>query len=236
MFNRSQLMKKTKKKRLKWTLMHENWGYKEWLKVWWSDECFMKKRSEQHHQWIFWMQSDKWKKFYINDKVPKKLRVMIWTAFCAECKSDLVICWEDSDFKKGDIMNKMYREILKNQLFTLLDNSDEIFMQNNISIHCVIIVKQFFEKRIYNIMKWSSYSSDLNSIEHCWFSLKERIYNVCSLLNKYKGKKYIKKWLQSVCVNSWSEYVKKSFLINLVKLMLRCVCAVIDINGGYTHY
>ncbi len=36
--NRPQLNKEARKARLDWALAHEHWGYKEWLKVWWSDE------------------------------------------------------------------------------------------------------------------------------------------------------------------------------------------------------
>jgi len=51
-------------------------------------------------------------------------------------------------------------------------------------------------------MKWAPYSPNLNPIEHCWFPLKEGVYNVCPLLDKYKGEAYIKERRQGACVES----------------------------------
>jgi len=90
---------------------------------------------------------------------------MVWAAFCADRRSDLVVMPGDSEAKNGGVTSRIYLEILKENLETVLDY-DSVFMQDNVPIHTAKKIMSWFEDNDINIMKWPSYSLDLNPIEH----------------------------------------------------------------------
>ncbi len=61
-------------------------------------------------------------------------------------------------------------------------------MQNNVFIHVIKKSKLWLQKMNIKVIKWSSYSLDLNSIENLWALLKKKAYKVYSNLNSLQNK------------------------------------------------
>jgi predicted oxidoreductase len=59
---------------------------------------------------------------------------MFWAAFGFGIRSDLVIIEGDQNAKRGDVIAKVYLEVLAEYLPTILEYNS-IFIQDNIPIH-----------------------------------------------------------------------------------------------------
>jgi transposase len=60
-------------------------------------------------------------------------------------RSTLIICKGDPDLARGSVIASVYRDILEENLPTLLEY-DTIFMQDNAPIHTSRLVRQFLEE------------------------------------------------------------------------------------------
>jgi hypothetical protein len=101
----------------------------------------------------------------IQTKAPKGKTQMFWAVFGFGCKSDLVMIEGDQNTKKGGATAKVYLEVLREYLPTILEH-DSIFMQDNAPIHKAHKVTEFFEEIGIEVIAWPLYSPDLNLIEN----------------------------------------------------------------------
>ena len=64
---------------------------------------------------------------------------MVWGAFSAERRSELVFMPGDPESKRGGVTAAVYLEVLEDQLHTLW-KLDLVFMQDNASIHIARVI------------------------------------------------------------------------------------------------
>jgi transposase len=80
----------------------------------------------------------------------------------------------DQNAKRGGVTAKVYIEVLREYLLTILEG-DSIFMQDNAPIHKAHKVRDFFVEMGIKVMDWPPYSPDLNPIKNLWKMLKAEI-------------------------------------------------------------
>jgi transposase len=99
---------------------------------------------------------------------------MFWADFRFGYRSDLVVIEGDQNAKRGGVTAKVYIEVLREYLPTIIEH-DSIFMQDNAPIYKAHKVQEFLEEMGINVIVWPLYSPDLNPIENLWKMLKAEI-------------------------------------------------------------
>ncbi len=233
---RSKLTSEAALIRLKWAKKHKDWTVNQWRKVIWSNEAFVTRESGKTREWMFETFKQKWNR----DKVMKILNekiffIMIWRAFWDSERSNLYLLDRDFEFKKHDYSAVFYIQILNHNLTSIWE-SELMFMQNNASIHRVRKSKLWFQENDIEVMKWSSYSFDLNSIENLWALLKKKIYKVYSNLNSLKNKgEKAEIQLFQILEKIWRN-LRKKVMKGLIFSMSRRCAAVIKAKNWHIKY
>lgn len=106
--------------RLAWCKEREFWGYEEWLKVIWSDECSVERGTGKKREWVFRFPHEKWNKEMIQPyKKGRGVSVMVWGAFYGKERANLVVMSRDqSSIRQGYSANS-YIEVLDEAIPTL---------------------------------------------------------------------------------------------------------------------
>ncbi len=233
---RSKLTSEFTLLRLKWAKKHKNWIVNQWDNVIWSNEAFMARRSDKTSEWMFEILKQKWNRDKVMEILSEKLFfIMIWEAFWGSERSNLYLLDRDFEFKKHDYSAVFYIQILDHNLTDIWE-SELMFMQNNASIHRVRKSKLWFQEMSIEVMKWSSYSFDLNLIENLWVLLKKKVYKVYSNLNKLKSKgEKAETQLFQILQKVW-ENIEKKIIERLIFSMSRRCEALIIAKGWHTKY
>ncbi len=233
---RPKLTSEAARLRLKWAKTHEDWIVNQWRKVIWSNETFVTRESGKTSEWVFETRKQKWDRDKVME-IPneKAFFIMIWEAFWDSERSNLYLLDRDFEFKKHDYSAVFYLQILEYNL-TDIWKSELVFMQNNASIHRVRKSKLWFQENGIEVMKWPSYSLDLNSIENLWALLKKKIYKVYSNLNSLKSKgNEAETQLFQILQRAWANLRKKIMKGLIFSMPERCA-AVIIANGWHIKY
>lgn len=234
---RPKLIEEHAKKRLTWAKAHRDWTDKQWATVIWSDECSVERGSGKNRKWVFRTPGQKWQRDMIQEyKKGKDVSVMVWAAFSGfGGRSDIYIMDRDFESKKMGYSARSYIEVLDEMIPTLWDPR-LVFMQDNAPIHCAKAVTAWFADNAVNVMEnWPPYSPDLNPIEHMWWELKKRVYDVKPDIDAITGPEAIREALGDTLRKAW-ELIDKGFVEKLVKSMPDRVDAVIKAHGWHTKY
>lgn len=147
----------------------------------------------------------------------------------------------DRDFesKKHGYSAKSYIEVLDSEVAPFFEELDSgyQFMQDNASIHTARTVRDWFRKKnIELVQEWPPYSPDLNPIEHIWWHLKARLYEMFPEISTSKSDSEEARTLMENALKVAWESLDDSLFQELGASMSRRVEAVIAADGWHTKY
>jgi len=104
-------------KRYAWALAHEGWGFDEWARVIWSDECSVERGTGRRREWCFRTPAQKWDKKMIQPyKKGPDFSIMVWACFWGLERSNLYVLERDFESKKQGYSARSYIHVLDDNL------------------------------------------------------------------------------------------------------------------------
>ena len=228
-------------KRLAWCLKHRYRRDEEWGMVCWSDECSVERGRGKRDEWCFRTPAQKWDRDMVQTYgTNKNMKIMVWACFWDLGKSELYIMDRDFESKKHGYSAESYLEVLDAQVQPIFKNRMDTgyqFMQDNASIHTAAKVKAWFlENQIELLKDWPPYSPDLNPIEHIWWHLKVRLYDMFpAIANDKSESEHARQQLESALQASW-DTLKDELFEKVGGSMRSRIEAVIAADGWHTKY
>lgn len=111
------------------------------------------------------------------------------------------------------------------------------FSLDNASIHTAYKVRDWFAAHgIERITDWPAYSPDLNPIEHIWWELKKRVFEMFPEIAANKSdSEHARQQLESALQAAW-DTIDKQVFDNLGASMVHRIEACIAADGWHTKY
>jgi len=227
-------------KRLAWCLKHRFRNDEEWGMVLWSDECSVERGRGANAEWVFRTPSQKWNPEMVQTYDSKKnIKVMVWAGFWDLGRSSLYIMDRDFESKKHGYSAESYLEVLDGEvapIYATLDPGYE-FMQDNASIHTAKKVKAWFLEHEIELLKdWPPFSPDLNPIEHIWWHLKKRLYDMFPDVASDKSESEHARQTMESCLQAAWDTLEQDLFDKVGGSMRARIEACIAANGWHTKY
>jgi hypothetical protein len=169
----------------------------------------------------------------------KNMKIMVWGAFWDTGRSGCYIMDRDFESAKHRYSTKSYLEVLDAEVEPIFKKLDDgySFMQDNASIDWAHIVQAWFRVwGITQIENWPVYSPDLNLIEHIWWYLKVRVYEMFPEVAVDKSESEdVRQRLES-CIQAVWDTLDESLFNNLYASMHDRMEACIAAQGWHTKY
>ena len=198
----------------------------------WSEESFIILEWKSRRRRCIQKKDQVFLSRYYNQIVKSgKIIMMIWACFTNKESNSLIVC------DAGSVNADHYLQILKNDIIMFIDallkpvseansiiiiiNDNFLFMHDNMSYHTIIKVITFLKKWHLSMIKWSTQSLDLNSIENIWSRLKWAINNREELI------KVIREEWKHIVVENFNDMIS-----SMPERMAACIAA----KGGYTKW
>ncbi|KAE8985007.1 hypothetical protein PR002_g22767 [Phytophthora rubi] len=150
--------------------------------------------------------------------------LMVWGAFGVKGKSELVVL--EGRQKSSDYIYTISEKMLP--FAHAKYGTDNVFMQDNASIHASYETMDFFKEEGVTVLDWPARSPDLNPIENVWAILARKVYG--------NGKQYVSVAELTVAVqDAWKSVTMQGLHKLLDSMPARCF-EVARKNGDKTHY
>ncbi|KAG6616947.1 Transposase [Phytophthora cinnamomi] len=216
------LTKKHKEARLTWTRAKVTWDVTKWGNCVFSDEKKFNLDGPDCVQY-YWHDLRREPEIY-STRQSGGGSVMVWAAFCAGGKSELVIL-------EGNQNSERYIYTLSEYLLPFIDRvygRECVFQQDNASIHTSWATKEFLKEENVDVMDWPAKSPDLNPIENIWGVLARAVYA--------HGRQFqTREDLIETIKASWAA-IGQDFITKLVESMPKRCIATLELHGAKTKY
>jgi hypothetical protein len=227
-------------KRLAWCLRHRHRRDEEWGMVAWSDECSVERGRGKRAEWVFRTPAQKWNPEMVQTYgTNKNMKVMVWASFWDRARSSLYIMDRDFESKKHGYSAASYLEVLNAEVAPIFEGLEPgyQFMQDNAAIHTARKVKEWFiDQGIELLQDWPPYSPDLNPIEHIWWHLKARFYDMFPEVAACKSESEHARQAMESCLQAAWDTLDNTLFEKVGGSMRSRIEACIEANGWHTKY
>jgi hypothetical protein len=207
--------------------------YEEWGMYMWSDECSVERGRGKRDEWVFRTANQLWDREMVQTYDCKKnMKVMVWGCFWDLGRTSLYIMDRHFESLKHGYSANSYLEVLEAEVWLVYQVVDlgYVFMQDNASIHTAKKVAEWFR------LKGIKRVTDLNPIEHIWWILKRKVYEIfLEIAADRSESEHARQQLESALQAAWDTIDKESFDC-LYQSMPDRIEACIKAEGWHTKY
>jgi transposase len=232
---RPQLSPKDARNRLQWA----RWARLElrqdpqfFYKVKFSDECSVVRGSGRKRVWVFRTPHQKWHKDMVDgSRRQGGIQQMSYAAIWKGGRSHLIEMTRNG--RTRGYNSQSYCDAMEEGLLPWDD--DYLYMQDNSRLHTSRETMDWLTEHGIKTIDWAPYSPDMNPIEHLWWLLKQKLFELFPDL-EFTGASMVEKEHFIDCAREAWLAIDQLQIDNLIDSMPKRVDALIKARGWQTKY